>query len=757
MNFLSPLALLGLLFVPLVLAMYLLKLRRDEKVVPSTLLWQRLLTDVEANAPWQRLRRSLLLLLQLLLVLLLAILAARPFLERPAGLAGDVVIVIDTSASMAATDVPPSRLAEAKSKVLEALRDLPANGTVSVIAAGGTARVVVNGTTDLGRVRAAIEGISVSPTTGDLGDALTLADALASRAGDADILVATDAALAIKPTARLNHEVRVLQVGRERRNQAIIALAVRPAPSGVTRSVFVSIANLDIETAQRRIEVWADDVLIEAKDLVTLDPQTRTEVIVDDVPRGASVIEVRLTSITGTTATDVLALDDRAWAIVAEDRIREILIVGEGDAYLETALTFLPNVTLFGVKPSEYPAKAARPDGTSWDLIIFEDFVPVELPRTAVLLIAPPRTSELGEVVGSLTDPGIGTPSPDEPILKFVDLSSVHIGKATKLVAPSWARTVLQGPASSPLLYIGENEGQRAAVMAFLPRNSDLPLQVAFPVLMANLTGELLGGSAAPTEAIAPGDPVTIPLPSRATSLLVTRPDGSVVELVPATAGAASVAFSQTDLLGVYTAVAVYPSPTPGPSGATPTPTPFATVSPTGSAGAPTLAPGASPTPAPTAAPVNPNAPVRFAVDLFDPSESDIAPGSPSAIEALGRQPGTSPSPDASPDGSAGATSAPTVEPGASATPDASGVPGGGAVDERPVARDELWVLIVLVVLTFLIAEWLVYHRDAVTRLWRGFRRPTAPIGPTRGSAAAEAAARAAAAASGTEKPGRNR
>ena len=61
MSFLSPLALLGLLFVPLVLAMYLLKLRRDERVVPSTLLWQRLLTDVEANAPWQRLRRSLLL------------------------------------------------------------------------------------------------------------------------------------------------------------------------------------------------------------------------------------------------------------------------------------------------------------------------------------------------------------------------------------------------------------------------------------------------------------------------------------------------------------------------------------------------------------------------------------------------------------------------------------------------------------------------------------------------------------------------
>jgi hypothetical protein len=141
MPFASPLALLGLLFVPAVIAMYLLKLRRTETVVPSTLLWQRLAADVEANAPWQKLRRSLLFLLQLLLVVVLAFLAARPFLERPAGLARDLVVIVDTSASMAATDVPPNRLAAAKEAAIGALKDLPAGGKVSVIEAGRTARV----------------------------------------------------------------------------------------------------------------------------------------------------------------------------------------------------------------------------------------------------------------------------------------------------------------------------------------------------------------------------------------------------------------------------------------------------------------------------------------------------------------------------------------------------------------------------------------------------------------------------------------
>src|SRR4051812_14746869 len=262
--------------------MYLLKLRRDEAIVPSTLLWNRLVADAEANAPWQRLRRSLLLLLQLLLVLALAILAARPFVERPAGLARDLVLVLDASASMGATDVVPTRLAAAKQAAIDALRDLPSGGKVSVIAAGRTARVVATGSTDLGRVRQAIESITVTSSTGDLGDALRLASALAARSGDAQILVATDAALATTPTVKVEAPIRVLQVGREGQNQAIVALAIRSAPSGLTKSAFVSVANLDTVQAKRRLEVYADGALIDSRELY-VDPQARADVVVDDL------------------------------------------------------------------------------------------------------------------------------------------------------------------------------------------------------------------------------------------------------------------------------------------------------------------------------------------------------------------------------------------------------------------------------------------------------------------------------------------
>jgi hypothetical protein len=115
---------------------------------------------------------------------------------------------------------------------------------------------------------------------------------------------------------------------------------------------------------------------------------------------------------------------------------------------------------------------------------------------------------------------------------------------------------------------------------------------------------------------------------------------------------------------------------------------------------------------------------VRFAVDLFDPGESNIAPGSPGTIIALGRQDGAagasgSPSPTAAP--------TPAATTAASSAPGASGAPGAGGAAQRPGARDELWFVIVLVVLLVLLAEWLVYHRDAVTRLWRGLRPGPAP------------------------------
>ncbi len=215
---------------------------------------------------------------------------------------------------------------------------------------------------------------------------------------------------------------------------------------------------------------------------------------------------------------------------------------------------------------------------------------------------------------------------------------------------------------------------------------------MAFPILIANLTGELLGGAAVPTAAVIPGDPVTLQLPAGATGLNVVKPDGTTVLLAPGTTGAASVGFSETDRLGVYAATAVFANDggSPPPSGGS-SAVPAVTAAPAGASGS--SGPSAT-----TPLPIDPRAPVHFAVDLFDTAESDIAPGSPSTITALGQT--ASPSP----------------------APSGSTAPAGATQEPRSPARDELWVPIVLLVLAALLVGWLIFHRDAVLRLWRRVR-----------------------------------
>src|SRR4051794_41288891 len=101
-----PVALLAAaIAIPALLVLYFLKLRRREMPVSSTILWRKAVQDLQVNAPFQKLRKNLLLLLQLLVLLFLCAALARPVINARQGAGKLTVILIDRSASMAAKDV----------------------------------------------------------------------------------------------------------------------------------------------------------------------------------------------------------------------------------------------------------------------------------------------------------------------------------------------------------------------------------------------------------------------------------------------------------------------------------------------------------------------------------------------------------------------------------------------------------------------------------------------------------------------------
>src|SRR5476649_2558394 len=114
MNLVQPAALWALGAVPLILVFYILRPRHRRLIVPSIRLWQQLPSDLEGRPRWRMPVSSVLLLAQLLIAGAVAIALARPAL--PGAIRQHLIVLLDTSPTMEATDVAPNRLGVAVSQ-----------------------------------------------------------------------------------------------------------------------------------------------------------------------------------------------------------------------------------------------------------------------------------------------------------------------------------------------------------------------------------------------------------------------------------------------------------------------------------------------------------------------------------------------------------------------------------------------------------------------------------------------------------------
>lgn len=540
MNFLAPGAFFLGLLLPVIVALYLLKLRRTEREVSSTYLWRRMVRDVEANAPWQKLRANLLLLLQLLFLALLIFALTRPFLWSE-GLSGEAAIfIIDSSASMSATDSTPSRLEAAKARARQLVDELPDSARVTVIEAGQTAAVRASSSRDRRQAHLAIESIQPGAGGSDMRVALELASAIAARQPGTQIVVLSDGNVTLPERMGLKGSLRFLPVGTGDDNQAIGLLNLDALPDG-RLSAFVMVNNYATQDAQRRLVLSSGGRTISAFDL-TIAAGGQQPVVLDDLPQDAQVIEATL------EGSDLLALDDHAVAVRPASRTVRAALVSQGNVFLKTALGLLPGIQLTEVAPENAAALS------DFDLVIFDAVPPPEtLPAGNLLFIAPTRSTDFFTVTGTLDTPSLRAMDPGNFLLENVSLGSVNVLDVVEMSTPVWAVPVIAadaGAQSTPALFYGEIDGRRVATLAFDLRHSDLPLQPAFPLLWINLTNWLAPGlrSDIPTQ-VQPGESLVFPLPDGALSASIRRPDGSRVE-VQAAAGRA--VFTDTAQLGYY-------------------------------------------------------------------------------------------------------------------------------------------------------------------------------------------------------------
>jgi|HigsolmetaAR202D_1030399.scaffolds.fasta_scaffold00809_16 N-terminal double-transmembrane domain len=537
MSLLSPLALLAAAIIgPLIVAMYMLKLRREERTVSSTFLWQRLVRDVEANAPWQKLKRNLLLFLQLLLMLLLVFALARPFF-RTQGISGrNLILIVDRSASMGAIDDGRSRLEQAKAQAISLIEQLPDGGRATIIAAGGQMEVPVSATTDQRELRNAIAAIELQHGGGsDLSQALTMASALAEREAESEIAIISDGNVSLPEELKVPATVRYFPIGSRSDNSAISALALQPSAAGQT--LFAQAINYGESSVERRLDIYLDGTLFNAYNL-TLEPN-REQSIVLEVPASVKLAEARL------DGEDGLLSDNQAWAASTVGDITRVRVIGEGNRFLEVGLSLLPGIQVTNVptSTSTFTETVAEVPVT-----ILDGFVPDTLPVGNLLFIAPPRSTEFFSVTGQIEFPVLRPLLSDEPLLRNVSLSEVSVYRANRLAPGTWARILVDSD-GAPILFVGEQQGRRIAVLAFDLHQSDLPLQVAFPLLLSNLMSYLAPGSGAEAAQLLPGQALALQTDPSISRVDVITPDGRRHQ---ASLQDNQAIFGETDQLGVY-------------------------------------------------------------------------------------------------------------------------------------------------------------------------------------------------------------
>ncbi len=528
MELLQPWGLMALLGLPAIVALYFLRQRRPPRVVGSLILWQQARAQVFEGRPWERFRASWLLWLQLLVMGALALALARPACVSEGSDAGRLVLVLDASASMAATDVAPSRWSAAIDRARSAARAAPEGAEVAVLVAGRLTRVAEPFTRDRGKLEARLDGLARRPpdaVAANTTEAILLAMQLGGAEADREIVLISDGAFPADELPPIGQgRLTYVGVGASGDNLAITTFEVRRGASqrfGTTalcvvtntgsaalsghlqvRLVAGAALSAEVEGAARE----GAGSLIEAQ-RVRLGPGEQHTLSVP-LEADEGLVIARLSDIAGEGgARDHLGTDDAAFAVVAPERPVRVLLVGDGPL-VERALRASARLEVEVMAPEDFTGQTDR------DVMIFDGTFPATIPSGRFLALNLPAENPLVTFSGEpVANPTIASWDRGHPALLHLDLGAVRFGEIVKATGVGALVPLAEFRGEGgPAVLAGQTPSWRGLVLVPPLLRSDLPLRVAFPVFLYNALGWLSpGGEREAGHTVATGRPLAVP------------------------------------------------------------------------------------------------------------------------------------------------------------------------------------------------------------------------------------------------------
>ena len=457
-NALTPLGLWGLMaLLPLaVIALYFLKLKREPLEVPSTYLWNKSIEDLHVNSLWQRLRKSLLLLLQLLVLALIVLALLRPGWEGERLDGQKFIFLVDNSASMGAIDLGPGgesdqqqRLDEAKKQVAALIEQMESGMSAMVVSFADEARVVQEFTSNRRKLREQLDKIELSTRTTNLLGALQLADGLANpgqmidEESNVEVEVTLDDERGDKTTlyifsdgrfadvkgfslGNLDPQIYVPMGKADTSNLAITAFSTRRNETGQgnwqreDQQAFVKVSNFSSESQTVVVELSHNDAFRDAREIEVPAGESRgaTFTLTGDL---SGHLTAKLSNESTQTAGDRLAIDNRAYAVMNASSAGRVLVVTPGNKVLSIVLSTervnrlakIEERELAFLKTKEYRELA---EAGAYDLVVFDQCSPEKMPRSNTLFIGRIPPTAKWHPAPETTDPtGDSTESEESP------------------------------------------------------------------------------------------------------------------------------------------------------------------------------------------------------------------------------------------------------------------------------------------------------------------------------------------------------
>lgn len=552
MNFINMLSWWQWLIVgaipPLIVALYFLKLKRQPLEVPSTYLWSRTIEDLHVNSIWQRLRQSLLLFLQLLLIFLVILACLRPGWRGTKLIGNRFIFLIDTSASMSATDVKDSRLEEAKRQALKYIDQMTSGDAAMIISCSDAAKVEQTFTNRRQDLQQAVKGIQPTNRPTNFEEALRYAAGLANpthtrlegedqvdESKPATLYLLTDGNFDPLPNFSLgNLEPVYLPIGSEApRNVGIVAFSTeRNAEKSDQTQAFARLENNTTEDVTVTLSLEVDDQLADATQLTIPAEGTVGADFTLEAVRDA-VLTLRMEH------DDDLELDDIAYAAINTPRKAEVLLVTPTNLALRRALSTsmandLANVTVAGPEILQEKSYQQDADAGVYDLVIYDQCAPPRAPQANTLYLGalpPDEKWSAGERKGPLF---VVDTDRLHPLMQFLDLGKLRIFEGFA-VQPPEGSTELIDSQIGPLFCIAPRQGFEDAVLGMTittikedgttQPNTDWPIRRSFPVFVLNAV-RYLGGSrgALAGAAVQPGRPIELRAHSPVNQVTVAAP-----------------------------------------------------------------------------------------------------------------------------------------------------------------------------------------------------------------------------------------